>query len=96
MGCPAICRDEIKEETVHATGDYVAAPGDELALRRRAHSGDQETHRARHGQFQWNQLDLPELRVDSSDGYRPGLDQVVALANDYQQDRVARAEGRRA
>jgi len=33
IGCPAICRDEIKEGMVHATGDFVAAPGDELTLR---------------------------------------------------------------
>ncbi|WP_426503135.1 AAA family ATPase [Dactylosporangium sp. McL0621] len=33
IGCPAICRDEIKEGMVHATGSYVAAPGDELNLR---------------------------------------------------------------
>lgn len=33
IGCPAICRDEIKEGMVHAAGDFVAAPSDELTLR---------------------------------------------------------------
>jgi predicted kinase len=33
IGCPAICRDEIKEGMVHATGAFVAAPADELSLR---------------------------------------------------------------
>jgi predicted kinase len=33
IGCPAICRDEIKEGMVHATGDFVAVPSDELTLR---------------------------------------------------------------
>jgi predicted kinase len=32
-GCPAICRDEIKEGMVHATPGFVAAPGDELTMR---------------------------------------------------------------
>jgi predicted kinase len=33
IGCPAICRDEIKEGMVHATGEFTAAPGDELTTR---------------------------------------------------------------
>jgi predicted kinase len=33
VGCPVICRDEIKEGMVHATPDFVAAPTDDLALR---------------------------------------------------------------
>jgi predicted kinase len=33
IGCPAICRDEIKEGMVHAVGDFVAEPSDELTLR---------------------------------------------------------------
>jgi predicted kinase len=33
VGCPAICRDEIKEGMAHATPDFVAGPGDELTLR---------------------------------------------------------------
>jgi adenylate kinase family enzyme len=27
VGCPAICRDEIKEGMVHATPGFVAGPG---------------------------------------------------------------------
>jgi predicted kinase len=33
VGCPAICRDEIKEGMVHATPGFVAEPGDELTRR---------------------------------------------------------------
>ena len=33
VGCPAICRDEIKEGMVHATPGFVPAPADELATR---------------------------------------------------------------
>jgi predicted kinase len=33
IGCPAICRDEIKEGMVHATPGFVAGPGDELTVR---------------------------------------------------------------
>lgn len=32
-GCPAICRDEIKEGMVHATPGFVPGPGDELTMR---------------------------------------------------------------
>jgi len=33
VGCPAICRDEIKEGMVHATPGFVPAPSDELTMR---------------------------------------------------------------
>ena len=33
IGCPAICRDEIKEGMAHATPGFVPAPGDELTMR---------------------------------------------------------------
>ena len=33
MGCPAVCRDEIKEGMVHATPGFVPGPGDELTMR---------------------------------------------------------------
>ena len=33
IGCPAICRDEIKEGMVHATPGFVPAPGDDLTMR---------------------------------------------------------------
>jgi predicted kinase len=33
LGCPAICRDEIKQGMVHATPGFVPAPGDPLSLR---------------------------------------------------------------
>jgi predicted kinase len=33
LGCPAICRDEIKAGMVHATPGFVPGPGDELTMR---------------------------------------------------------------
>jgi predicted kinase len=33
VGCPALCRDEIKEGMVHATPGFVAAPSDPLTQR---------------------------------------------------------------
>src|SRR5262249_21372837 len=33
VGCPAICRDEIKEGMAHASPGFVPAPGDELTAR---------------------------------------------------------------
>jgi predicted kinase len=33
IGCPAICRDEIKEGMAHATGRFEATPGDALTMR---------------------------------------------------------------
>lgn len=33
VGCPAVCRDEIKEGMVHATPGFAPAPSDELTMR---------------------------------------------------------------
>jgi predicted kinase len=33
VGCPAICRDEIKEGMAHATPGFAPEPGDELTMR---------------------------------------------------------------
>jgi predicted kinase len=149
VGCPAICRDEIKEGMVHATGDFVAAPGDELTMRtlptffgvlelllkagvttvaeaafqdrvwrprlepfrdlarirlvhcaagpdtawarvlrrreerplRRAHdeSYDATEHALRHAGFERVSIDAPRLDVDTTDGYDPGLNEIVAF-----------------
>ncbi len=153
IGCPAICRDEIKEGMVHATEGFVAAPSDELTLRtlptffqvvellltagvtvvaeaafqdkvwrphllplmkladvrvvhchvaaelawerirrrrvenpaRRAHPdaflGDPEVHAASHDEFHRVRLEAPELEVDTSAGYRPGLDEIIVFVN---------------
>ncbi|MEU3456922.1 AAA family ATPase [Micromonospora sp. NPDC006766] len=153
IGCPAICRDEIKEGMVHAAGDFIAAPSDELTLRtlptfftvlhllltagvttvaeaafqdhvwrpglqplvgvadirvvhcqvaartafnriqrrqdknatRHAHAdaylGDHQTHAVGHHGFQPVRLDVPEIEVDTSGGYRPDLDEIVAFVN---------------
>lgn len=153
IGCPAICRDEIKEGMVHAAGDVTAATSDELSLRtlptffqvlelllsagvttvaeaafqdrlwrphlrslvgladlrivhcrvpaaiawdrirqrwtdsptRRAHADarpdERRSHAGHHDSFDRVRLDVPELEVDTSDGYRPGLDEIVAFVN---------------
>jgi predicted kinase len=152
VGCPAICRDEIKEGMVHATSGFVAAPGDPLTARtlpvffgvlellvragvttvaeaafqdhvwrpglepllglarlrvvhcvvdadvafrrglrrradnplRRAHAdpgpGGEAEHARFHRAFGWLSLDVPSIEVDTTDGYRPGLDDIVSFA----------------
>jgi predicted kinase len=153
VGCPAICRDEIKEGMVHATPGFVAAEGDELTARtfpvffavlelllragvttvaeaafqdhvwrprleplrglaqvrvvqcavdadvavqrslrrraenplRRAHA-DPAPHEAaerteRHAAFKRLALDVPSLAVDTTDGYRPALEDIVSFVN---------------
>ena len=154
IGCPAICRDEIKEGMVHATGDFVPAPSDELALRtlptffqvlelllsagvttvaeaafqdrlwrphlqplceladirivhcrvtaeaararilrrqdenptRRAHTDahliSQQAHAAGHDGFHRVQLGVPEIEVDTSDDYRPTIDEIITFLDD--------------
>jgi predicted kinase len=150
VGCPAICRDEIKEGMVHASRDdatpFVARPGDELTARtlpvffgvletllragvttvaeaafqdhvwrprleplldgarlrivhcivdadvasrrivqrargnpvRRAHA---DARAVAHDAFNRIRTDAPSLEVDTTDGYRPGLDQILAFIN---------------
>jgi predicted kinase len=158
VGCPAICRDEIKEGMVHAARGqaFAPAPGDELTRRtlpvffavldlllragvttvaeaafqdhlwrprlepllglaqlrivhcltnadvafaralrraqdnplRRAHADPdpddpraEAEHRRGHHAFRRLKLDAPSLAVDTTDGYRPGLDQILAFVN---------------
>jgi len=154
VGCPAICRDEIKEGMVHATwgpaaAGFVPRPGDELTARtlpvffgvlellvragvttvaeaafqdhvwrprleplldlarlrivncvvdpdlalrriwqrarenplRRAHADPAPERPSGPPAFTRISLDVPTLEVDTADGYRPGLDQVVAFVN---------------
>jgi predicted kinase len=153
VGCPAICRDEIKEGMVHATwgtaDGFVPGPGDELTVRtlpvffavlqvllqagvttvaeaafqdhvwrprlepllglaqlrivqatvdpdlalrrieqrarvnplRRAHADPGSPRPAVALTFTRVSMDVPSLEVDTSDGYRPGLDQIVAFVN---------------
>jgi predicted kinase len=155
LGCPAICRDEIKEGMVHATPGFVPGPGDELTRRtlpvffgvlelllragvttvaeaafqdrvwrrrleplgplarmrvvhcvvdadvaferilrrgqenslRLAHADPQGPRDAaeqtrRHRTFDRFSGPVPWLEVDTTDGYRPGLSQIVAFVND--------------
>lgn len=52
---------------------------------RRAHADaylvDHHRHTDRHDGFDRVRLDVPELDVDTSDGYRPGLGEIVAFIN---------------
>jgi predicted kinase len=151
VGCPAICRDEIKEGMVHATPGFVPEPGDELTMRtlpaffgvlellltagvttvaeaafqdrvwrpgltpllrlarirvvhctvdpqvafqRIVRRGEASTVRVAHGDpvpedaadyvkrhlaFARLSLDAPWIEVDTTSGYRPGIDQVTAF-----------------
>jgi predicted kinase len=153
VGCPAICRDEIKEGMVHAVQGFVPGPGDELNIRtlpaffgvlelllragvttvaeaafqdrlwrpgleplqrlaqirivhctvnahlafqrslrreesnplRRAHADpgprDAAEHARGHNAFDRVSVDVPWLKVDTTDGYRPGLRGIVAFVN---------------
>jgi predicted kinase len=153
IGCPAICRDEIKEGMVHDTPDFVAAKGDELTTRtlpvffgvldlliragvttvaeaafqdrvwrprlepfdrrarirvvhamvaadvafqrilrrraqnplRRAHAdpayGDAASQAQAHDAFDRVSIGAPSLEVDTTDGYRPALSDVVAFVS---------------
>jgi predicted kinase len=153
IGCPAVCRDEIKEGMVHVTPGFVPGPGDELTARtlpvffdvlalllragvttvaeaafqdkvwrprlaplrglarlrivhctvdaqtafqrnlrrraenplRRAHAdpgpADAAAHVARHRSFDRVSVDAPWIEVDTTDGYRPALADIVAFVN---------------
>jgi predicted kinase len=153
VGCPAICRDEIKEGMVHATPGFVPAPGDELTMRtlptffgvlglllragvttvaeaafqdrawrpgleslrglaqvrvvhcvadadvtlertlrrraenplRRAHADpgplDAAAHAVGHNTFDRISVDAPWIEVDTMDGCKPGLVEIVAFVN---------------
>jgi len=152
VGCPAVCRDEIKEGMVHTAPGFVAGRGDELTMRtlpvffgvlelllragvttvaeatfqdkiwrtgleplgeiarlrivhcvvdaqvafqrslrrreadplRRAHADPgpaDAAERARsHRAFDRLSLNAPWIEVDTTDGYVPGLEEVVAFA----------------
>lgn len=157
VGCPAICRDEIKEGMVHAAGPgFLPGPGDELTMRtlptffgvlelllragvtavaeaafqdrlwrpgleslgslaririvhcvvdaevavarqlrrrednplRRAHADpqphDAATRALSHTMFERVTVDAPWLEVDTTDGYGPGLNAIVAFVNKHE------------
>ncbi|WP_223884274.1 hypothetical protein [Micromonospora craniellae] len=52
---------------------------DEKAVRRAL--GDHQTHAVGHHGFRPVRLDVPEIELDTSDGYRPRLDEIVAFVN---------------
>ncbi|MEV6374821.1 ATP-binding protein [Micromonospora musae] len=70
--------------TAQTAFDRVRRRQDENAIRR-AHAdmylGDHQTHAVGHHGFQSVRLDVPEIEVDTSDGYSPGLDEIVAFVN---------------
>ena len=144
IGCPAVCRDEIKEGMVHATPGFEPAPSDELTLRtlptffsvlrlllaagvttvaeaafqdriwrphlkpllplavlrvvhcdvadavaadRKHRRAAAEPTRRAHADghvvpgFVAISLDVPRIEVDTTDGYAPGLDEVIAFVS---------------
>jgi predicted kinase len=154
VGCPAICRDEIKEGMAHSRPGFVPAPADELTMRtlrvffdvlelllragvttvaeaafqdhvwrprleplrgladlrvvhcvvshevafrrilqrgqgnpvRRAHADPQRDHDvadfARHRDaFDRVSVQAPWIEVDTTDGYRPGLEEILRFVN---------------
>ena len=52
---------------------------------RRAHAdprpSDAAEYAARHSAFEWLSIDAPSIDVDTTDGYRPRLGQIVAFVN---------------
>jgi predicted kinase len=148
LGCPAICRDEIKEGMVHATPGFAPKPGDELTTRtlptffgvlklllkagvttvaeaafqdrvwrpgleplqdlaririvhcaadpklarertlrrkkqnpvRQAHP-DPDQAEVGHNQFDRVSIEAPFIEVDTTDGYEPELDTIVAFVS---------------
>jgi predicted kinase len=149
IGCPAICRDEIKEGMAHTTPGFVAGPGDELTMRtlpvffgvlellltagvttvaeaafqdkiwrphlapmlslaqvrivhcvvaaevgvqraldrgpRAAHAdpgpADAADRVRHHRAFDRIALDVPWIEVDTTSGYQPGIDEIIAFIN---------------
>jgi len=151
VGCPAVCRDEIKEGMVHTAGEFVPSPGDGLTVRtlpvffgvlhlllragvttvaeaafqdhvwrpglaaldgvaqirivhcavpaevafersqrravsnpaRRAHAdpgaGGAASSARRHRAFDRVSVDAPWIEVDTTNGYRPGLGEILAF-----------------
>jgi predicted kinase len=152
VGCPAICRDEIKEGMVHASPGFVPGPGDELTVRtlpvffgvlklllragvttvaeaafqdrvwrpgleplrglarfrvvhcvvdaevalqrrlrrravdplRRAHADPGPAADSAGGAFERISLAVPQLEVDTANGYRPGIEEIVAFVNGHE------------
>jgi predicted kinase len=141
VGCPVVCRDEIKEGMAHATPGFVAGPSDPLTMRTLPVFFDtlrlllnagvttvaeaafqdrlwrpglepllslarlriiqchvdpavaarrmDERQRPAHADAQWSvasferiALPVPEIGVDTTDGYQPDLGAVVAFVND--------------
>lgn len=70
VGCPAICRDEIKEGMAQSRPGFVPAPGDELTMR---------TLPVFFGVRAFTRVAVaaPGIEVDTTDGYQPGLDDIV-------------------
>lgn len=153
VGCPAVCRDEIKEGMVRTAGEFTASSGDELTRRtlpvffgvlhmllragvttvaeaafqdrvwrpaltalhgaaqlrivhctvpasvafqrslrraagdpvRRAHAdpgpGDAARSARRHHAFERVSVAAPWIEVDTTDGYRPGLGEILAFVS---------------
>ena len=158
IGCPAVCRDEIKEGMVHTVGTFEAGEGDPLTQRtlpvffevlrvllengvtvvaeaafqnhvwapqlepligiadirvvqchadpdavrnrfiergsRTAHADDSwlVDWERRFSEFERLTLDVPSIDVDTTDGYAPSIEQLVAFLNDGRRPSTAPAD----
>ena len=111
VGCPAICRDEIKEGMVRTIPEFTADQDDDLSRRtntaffgiietlvragvttvaeaafqdRRAHAdpapAEAGAYLDRLRAFRRIGLPVPLIEADTTDGYRPALDELAAFA----------------
>jgi predicted kinase len=94
IGCPAVCRDEIKEGMAHAAPGFTPRPGDELSrrtlpaffgvlellLRAGVTTVAEAAFLEQLRGFSRLSLDVPFVEVDTTSGYCPALGEIAALA----------------
>jgi predicted kinase len=94
IGCPAVCRDEIKEGMAHAAPGFTPGPGDELSrrtlpaffgvlellLRAGVTTVAEAAFLEQLRGFSRLSLDVPFVEVDTTSGYCPALGEIAALA----------------
>jgi Ni2+-binding GTPase involved in maturation of urease and hydrogenase len=86
IGCPAICRDEIKHAVVAADVAFqrILQRKAQNPLRR-AHAdpacGDAGRQAQAHKAFDRVSIEAPWIEVNTADGYHPALSDLVAFVN---------------